>query len=84
MKKSTITYKGVDYPVRTLDIRSIPSWEDECYQCVQVAETPLFLALCEAYDKEAQAIDESIFFYFSGDLERMTDEELIRELEKDL
>lgn len=78
MKKSTINYKGVDYIVRTLDIRSIiPAWEDECYAEVQVADISLNMAFEEG-DKRADAIDESIFFYlFKSQLEKMSDKKLV-------
>lgn len=86
MQKSTINFQGVDYPVRTLDIRGIHSYEDECYAGVKVADTSLLLALgsddCSDWSKEATAIDEQIFFYFSpGQLAKCSDKELIEELE---
>ncbi len=77
MEKSTINYKGVDYIVRTLDIRSIPAWEDECYAEVQVADISLNMAFEEG-DKRADAIDESIFFYLhKSQLEKMSDKKLV-------
>lgn len=84
MQKSTIQFKGVDYPVRTLDIRSIPTWEDDCYQNVTVADTNLNIALGECQKwTEADAIDEIIFFYFTpGQLASYTDEELVAVLEE--
>ncbi len=77
MQKSTINYKGVDYLVRTLDIRSIPTWEDECYAEVQVADISLNMAFREG-DKRADAIDGSIFFYLhKSQLEKMSDKKLV-------
>lgn len=75
MQKSTISFKGVDYPVRTLDIHN---------QNVTVADTNLNIALSECRKwTEADAIDEKIFFYFTpGQLARYTDEELIEVLEE--
>lgn len=86
MEKSTIKFRGVDYPVRTLDVRSIPTFEDECYAHIMVADTSLLLALgsddCSNWDKEATAIDEKIFFYFSPkELAKCSDKALIEELE---
>jgi len=83
MQKSTITLDGVDYPVRTLDIRNIHTWEDDCYHNVTVADTSLNIALSECQKRtEADAIDEKIFFYFTPrQLARYTDEELIEVLE---
>ena len=83
MQKSTINFKGADYPVRTLDVRSIPTWEDDCYGEVRVADTNLNIALSEyGCDNEADAIDDAIFFYFTpSQLEKWTDEQLIRGLE---
>ena len=75
MQKSTIQFKGVDYPVRTLDIHN---------QNVTVADTNLNIALGECQKwTETDAIDEKIFFYFTpGQLVRYTDEELIEVLEE--
>ena len=84
MKRWTITYKGVDYPVRTLDIRSIPKWEDECYANVNVADGALARAFGkEPWDAEATAIDEKIFFYVEN-IERMEGDFIMRILEANL
>lgn len=86
MQKDTIKFQGVDYPVRILDIRSIHSYEDERYAHIMVADTSLMLALgsddCSDWSKEATAIDEKIFFYFSPkQLAKCSDKALIEELE---
>ena len=84
MQKSTIKYKGVDYPVYTLDIRSIPTWEDECYANVNVADKALENAYGEEpWDAEATAIDDGIFFYVEN-IDRYTEKELIKILEESL
>lgn len=76
MQKSTITYKGVDYPVRTLDIRSIPSWEDECYANARIGDIRMNMALDDS--KEATAIDEGIVFYLHrSKLETWSDRKLL-------
>ena len=87
MQKSTITFEGVDYVVRTLDIRSIPMLEDECYASVQVAEKALDDVLSPRVDvgeKVATAVDERFFFYPESEFLRKdpTDEELIDYLNK--
>lgn len=77
MQKSTITYKGVEYPIRTLDIRSIPSWEAECYANARIGDIRMNMAF-EDGDKEADAIDESIVFYMhSRKLEKWSDKKLL-------
>ena len=84
MKKSTINYKGVDYAVRTLDIRSIAGFEDDFYQDMQVADRALWEAIeqdYEAGDKEAVGIDNSIFYYLPTELIQKSDAEIIRFLE---
>ena len=82
MEKSTITFKGVDYPVRILDIRSIPTWED--YAAVCVAEQALEDAFgAEPWDAECTAIDEGIFFYVRN-IADYTEKELLKILEENL
>lgn len=84
MKRWTIAYKGVDYAVRTLDIRSIPSWEDECYANVNVADRALARAFGEEpWDAEATAIDEKMFFYIEH-IERLDGDLIMRILEANL
>ena len=84
MKRWTIKYKGVDYAVRKLDIRSIPGWEDECYANVNVAEGALARAFGEEpWDSEATAIDEQMFFYLDN-IERMRGDLILRILEDNL
>ena len=82
MQKSTISVGGVDYIVRTVDVRSIPTFGDECYACVDVAEHALWDAVgsaIEAGDYDACKIDDLIFFYVEdGLLSRdATDEEIV-------
>jgi hypothetical protein len=84
MDNWTIPFKGVDYSVRTLDIRSIPSWEDECYGSVNVADKALEDAYGEEpWDSEATAIDEKIFFYVEN-IENYNEKELLKHLEENL
>lgn len=66
MEKSTITLGGVDYTVRTLDIRSLPGYEGEAYAQVTVADHNLSLAVemaIKAGDYDACKFDDEIFFY---------------------
>lgn len=82
MQKSTITLQGVDYIVRTLDVRSIPTWEDECYAEVQVADHALWDGVekaIKAGDYNACKIDDLIFFYADSDFIRRdpSDEEML-------
>lgn len=77
MQKSSINYKGVDYPVRTLDIRSIPSWGAECYANARIGDIRMNMAF-EDGDKEANAIDDSIVFYIDkSKLEKWSDKKLL-------
>lgn len=87
MQKSFINYKGVDYIVRTMDVRSIPTFGSEDYKSVQVAEAALWDALeWESNTDMAVNIDNSIFFYADTELMRRdpSDHELIDYLQKQL
>ena len=66
MNKSTITIGGVDYAVRTLDIRTLPTFEGDAYAEVTVADHALWVCLEHAMQmgaKYAVRLDEDIFFY---------------------
>jgi hypothetical protein len=89
MQKSTITYQGVDYVVRTLDITSLPTFEGEAYKEVTVADYALWVALEPAYeacDKFAIRLDEGIFFYADSEFIKgdPTDEQLLDYLRENL
>ena len=80
MQKSTITYRCVDYPVRTLDVRSLPEYNSPGYAAVNVADETLLAALGseDRWGSQERAIDDQIMFYFvAGYLEAATDEQLI-------
>ena len=82
MQKSTINVGGVDYPVRTVDVRSIPTFGDEFYADVDVAGDELWSAVENAIiagDYDACEIDNLIFFYVDDELLRRdaTDEEIV-------
>lgn len=89
MEKSTITLGGVDYTVRTLDIRTIPGYEDYFYKEVDVASEELWDAVggaISAGDYDACEIDGQIFFYVPDEMLRRdaTDEELINYIKENL
>lgn len=82
MQKSTISLDGVDYIVRTIDITSLPTFEDEGYKSVPVADVALWdklEQLMELGDKYAVRLDETIFYYCDSKFIRRdpTDEELL-------
>ena len=77
-----IEYKGKEYLVRTVDISSIPTYED--YPPVDVAGVELNMAMPpeNEWGKEETTIDEGIFFYFTEKyLARATDAEIVERLE---
>ena len=87
MQAKVITWKGVEYPIRTLDIRSIPTYEDAFYSAVDIADAELWDAIEQVPTHEedmAMAIDNAIFFYCEhGFLKRKpTDAELLNYLKK--
>jgi hypothetical protein len=89
MQKSTITFEGVDYIVRTIDITSLPTFEGESYRSVDVADKALSNELkrrMELGDKYAVRLDEKIFFYPDSEFIRRdpTDEELLDYLREHL
>ena len=89
MDKHTITLQGVDYIVRTLDVRSVPTFEGEEYAQADVAEDTLWDAIEQAWqrgDYDAAKLDEEIFYYVPADLLRRdaTDEEIIDYLKQNL
>jgi hypothetical protein len=78
--KTTINYKGADYPVRTLDVRSLPECESEGYASVKVADETLLNAMGDEsmWGDEERATDNQIMFYFMpGSLDTATDKQLI-------
>ena len=89
MKKDTIKVMGVDYIVRTLDIRTIPGYEDYLPKEVDVAGEELWDAVggaISAGDYDACEIDSQIFFYVPDEMLRRdaTDEELINYIKENL
>lgn len=83
MKKKTISYRGADYIVRTLDVRSLPGFDGEGYAEVNVAGESLWNSMDQAVyagEKEASGIDSQMFFYIPDEmLERdATDEEIVK------
>lgn len=89
MEKSTITLQGVDYVVRTVDVRSIPTFEDECYAEVDVAGDELWDAIeraIKAGDYDAAKLDDLIFYYVNDELLRRdaTDEEIVDYMRENL
>lgn len=89
MEKSTITLQGVDYVVRTVDVRSIPTFEDECYAEVDVAGDELWDAIeraIKAGDYDAAKLDDLIFYYVNDELLRLdaTDEEIVDYMRENL
>lgn len=89
MQKSTINLKGVDYVVRTIDVRSIPSFGDYSYASVDVAEDTLWDAIereAEQGDKYAVRLDETIFFYVDAELMRRdaSDEEIVNYIRQNI
>ena len=82
MQKSTITLQGIDYPVRTVDVRSLPTFKDECYAEVDVAGDELWDAVehaIKAGDYDAAEIDDRIFYYVDDELLRRdaTDDDIV-------
>lgn len=82
MEKSTITVGGVDYIVRTIDVRTIPTYEDDFYADMQVAGESLWDATgkaIEAGDYDACKIDDLIFFYVPDEMlgRDATDSEIV-------
>lgn len=72
---------------RTLDIRSVPKFGDECYAAVNVAARGVWETIGQAVmacDKDAEAIDNKFIFYVDDELmERdASDEELCAYLAK--
>lgn len=89
MQKETITLQGVDYVVRTLDVRSLPSFEGEGYAEMTVADYALWDAVEEAIkagDYDACKIDDEIFFYLESDFINAdpTDEQILGYLREHL
>jgi len=87
MQKSSISYKGVDYIVRTLDVRGVPTFEGDEYAQMDVAEDTLWDAIEQAWqrgDYDAVKLDEDIFFYVPAILLRRdaTDEEIVEYLKQ--
>ena len=71
MQKSTIKFRGVDYAVRTLDVRAIPTFEGDAYQQMDVAGEGLWDAVEQAIkagDYDAAKIDDLIFFYVPDEM----------------
>lgn len=82
MNKSTINYKGVDYLVRTIDVRSIPTFDGDFYADVDVAGEELWDAIdaaIEAGDYDAAKLDDTIFYYVDDELlhRDASDEEIV-------
>lgn len=82
MNKSTINYKGVNYLVRTIDVRSIPTLDGDFYADVDVAGEELWDAIdaaIEAGDYDAAKLDDTIFYYVDDELLRRdaSDEEIV-------
>lgn len=87
MIKNTITFQGVDYIVRTLDVRGVPTFEGDEYAQVNVAEDTLAIELAwQRDDYRAEELDDEIFFYVPADLLRRdaTDEEIVEYLKQNL
>ena len=80
---NTITYKGVEYPTREIDVNV--DGERHHYT---VSTTELNSAIYNdetGYpDAEAQAIDESIFYYLDEEEWKMSDKELSEYLSKNV
>lgn len=82
MQKSYVEWKGRKYPVRTLDLPE----EWDYYNPVSVADVELWCSIeeeCNNGNKEAEEIDNSIFYYCdSGFVDSdPTDEEIIKYLQ---
>ena len=89
MEKSTITLQGVDYVVRTVDVRSIPTFEDECYAEMDVAGDELWDAIeraIKAGDYDAAKLDDMIFYYVDDELihSDATDEEIVNYIKENI
>lgn len=89
MQKSTITLQGVDYPVRTVDVRSIPTFEDDFYAEMDVAGDELWDAIeraIKAGDYDAAKLDDLIFYYVDDELLRRdaTDEEIVNYIKENI
>ncbi len=87
MDKWTISVGGAEFVCRTIDIRRVPGFSDECYASVSVAAHGLWDAIDQAVmagDKDAEAIDDKFIFYIDDDLmeRNATDEELCDYLAK--
>lgn len=79
MEKNTITYKGISYPVREIDLSPILA----DYGVVMVADYELSKALEENdYDEEGTEIDEEIYHYMDSGViaSNPTDAELLLRL----
>ena len=82
MQKSSITFQGVEYPIRTLDVRAIPTFESDGYASVDVAGESLWEDVgtaIEAGDYDACKIDNLFFYYVPDELLRRdaTDKEIV-------
>ena len=90
MQTKTITWKGIEYSIRTLDIRPIPTYEAARYAAVDIADAELWDAIERVHTQEeermAMAIDNAIFFYCEHGFLKSepNDEELLNYLKKNL
>ena len=89
MEKRTIELQGVDYAVRTLDVRAIPTFEGDAYQQMDVAGEGLWDAVeraIKAGDYDAAKIDDLIFFYVPDEMlaRDASDEEIVDYMRENL
>ncbi len=89
MQKDIITIGSVDYVVRTLDIRSLPTFESDGYAETTVADHALWDAVecaIKAGDYDACKIDNEIFFYLDSEFINAdpTDEQILEYLRENL
>lgn len=85
MKTNKIKYKGQEFETRIID----GSWYDENYGDMQVADSELWFAISDGYEKGGaleNEIDNDIFFYCDcGFLaSKPKDEDIIEYLERNV